>query len=122
MSVMLACCHFSGSHTGEEILQHYEDVEHAFAIMGKFDNIVTENGANITRAFRFLKINNESQPDTFELDTDKEELQPVEDLSDDDIYQIKPKHYPCFAHTITVYRVIFTSVYFCDLVQKISRI
>ena len=65
MSVMLACCRFSGSHTGKEILQHYEYVEHAFAITGKFDNIITENGANITRAFRFLKIDNESQPDTF---------------------------------------------------------
>ena len=100
MSVMLACRRFSGSHTGEEILQHYEDVEHAFAITGKVDNIVTDNGANITRAFRLLEIDYESQPDTFELDTDEEELQPVEDLSDDDLYQIKPKHYPCFAHTI----------------------
>ena len=25
MSVMLACRRYSGSHTGEEILQHYED-------------------------------------------------------------------------------------------------
>ncbi|XP_011405772.1 PREDICTED: uncharacterized protein LOC105313774 [Amphimedon queenslandica] len=97
MSVMLACCRFSSSHTGEEMLEHYEDVKHAFGIKGKVDNIVTDNELEDT--------------------DDEDELQPVEDLSDDDLHFIKPNHYCCFAHTIQL--VIKDGLVGADQVKRV---
>ena len=55
-SIMLACNRFQGSHTGEEILLHFKRIESDFEINGKVDNIVTDNGSNMLKAFRLLSL------------------------------------------------------------------
>ena len=40
MSAMLACCRFHGSHTSEDILQHFMEIEQEFEISGEVDNII----------------------------------------------------------------------------------
>lgn len=50
-SVMLSCNRLSGRHTGENILQSYEEVASEFNIYTKVNHIVTDNASNMTKAF-----------------------------------------------------------------------
>ena len=59
MNAMLACRRFHGSHMGEDILQHFMEIEQEFEISGKVDNIITDNGSNMLKAIRLLDIENE---------------------------------------------------------------
>ena len=52
-SVMLACSRFKGKHTAEKILQEYEEAVSSFEIGHKVSNIVTDNAANMVKAFNF---------------------------------------------------------------------
>ena len=102
-SVMLACRRFQGRHTGEEILLHFSELEQLFQITGRVDNIVTDSGSNMLKAFRLLEISNEANDDSDTIDIDEEDdLQPVEIDTDlcNELDMIKPHHYPCFAHTL----------------------
>ncbi len=103
MSAMLACRRFHGSHTGEAILQHFKEIEQEFQVSEKVDNIVTDNGSNMLKAFKLLELENEvTNSDSTESD-DEEELQSVEisSLSESSEWDIiKPNHYSCFAHTL----------------------
>ena len=51
-SVMLAFRRFMGSQTGEAILLHYAEVEQLFEISGRIYNVITDNVANMVKAFR----------------------------------------------------------------------
>ena len=44
-SVMLACCHFHGSHTKENILCQYEAITTSFNIHDKVRSVITDNAA-----------------------------------------------------------------------------
>ena len=98
MSAMLAC-HFSGSHTGEFILQYYMEIEKEF-ISGKVDNIITDNGSNMLKTFHLLEVENEPTTSSDSTDSDdEEELQRVE-ICSSELDDIKPNHYSCFAHSL----------------------
>ena len=103
-SVMLACPHFRGSHKGEDILLHFTGIVRAFDITGKVDNIVTDNSSNMLKAFRLLEISNNTDEsiDTDDEFDDNDDLQPVEidNTLSNELDQIQPKHYSCFAHII----------------------
>ena len=94
MSAMLACRRFHGSHTCEGILQHF------MGISGKVDNIITDNGSNMLKAFRLMDLQNEAINSDSTESHDEEELQPVEISNCSDLDIIKPNHYSCFAHTL----------------------
>lgn len=98
-SVMLACQRFQGHHTGEEILSHYSELEQLFKIHGKVDNVITDSGSNMLRAFCLLEINNDKIDNSDTADVDEDDLEPVE-VDSYELDMIKPYHYPCFAHTI----------------------
>jgi hypothetical protein len=96
MSAMIACRRFHGSHTGEDILEHFLEIEKEFVISGKVENIITDDGSNMLKAFGLLNLEEDSDDPT---DCDDEELQPVEVLCRElDI--IKPNHYSSFSHTL----------------------
>ncbi|XP_046578557.1 E3 SUMO-protein ligase ZBED1-like [Haliotis rubra] len=51
-SVTLGCKQFTGRHTAENILQHYEETIATFNLSSKITNIVTDNASNMKKAFR----------------------------------------------------------------------
>ncbi|XP_045172971.2 zinc finger BED domain-containing protein 4-like [Mercenaria mercenaria] len=103
-SVMLACSRFKGRHTGEKIRQEYEETIACFEIGHKVSNIVTDNAANMLKAFNCpLPGFDESQTS----DGD-DNLKAVESLCDEtescetetDTFDNFPKHCSCFAHSL----------------------
>ena len=60
-SVMLACSRFKGKHTAEKIQQEYEETVSSFEIGHKVSNIVTDNAANMVKAFNFSLLRFESE-------------------------------------------------------------
>ena len=55
-SVMLACCRFRGSHTGENILCQYEAITTSFNIHDKVRSVITDNAANMLKAITLLDL------------------------------------------------------------------
>ena len=49
--VMLACRRFEGIHTAENVLTNYEDIITQFNLQGKVGYIITDNAANMLKAF-----------------------------------------------------------------------
>ena len=78
-SVMLACRHFVGSHTGEAIVSNFEEIVDSFDLTGKVLYVVTNNATNMKRAFHLLTDTTDHDHD-HEADTDFEdgEVIPVE--------------------------------------------
>lgn len=96
-SVMLACCRFRGSHTGEAIVDAFEEVVHLFGISRKVDTVITDNASNMRKAFRLLTIAENDGTQTEDDDDHDDELVPVElDLDGSMI----PARYSCLSHTI----------------------
>ena len=52
-SVMLVCKCVKGRHTSENIHLEYEEIVANFYIAGKISHIVTDNAANMMKAFNF---------------------------------------------------------------------
>ncbi len=102
-SVMLACRRFWGSHTGEAILLHFAEIEQLFSISGKIDNIITDNAANMLKAFRLLEISHDEDDATdSDFNEDDDDVQPVEIDAElqSELDVIQPNHFSCFAHTL----------------------
>ena len=98
-SLMLACRRFMGSHTGDEIATHFEEIVESFDLTGKVFYVVTDNASNMTRAFHLLTSIDESDTE-HDTDFDKEdEIRPVELGEQLDAINV-PMHQPCFAHTV----------------------
>ena len=102
---MLSCHRFRGSHTGERIIQLFEEIVASFNISGKVDRVITDNASNMKKAFRLLEIS------CFEDDTAGEEddhsniddLEIIETeglLNQLEFHQIVPRHHACFDHTL----------------------
>ena len=117
-SVMLACNRFRGSHTGEEILLHFKRIESDFEINGKVDNIVTDNGSNMLKAFRLLSLKNEDDHGD-ETDDDIIEAVDVDSELQAESGTVKPKHYPCFSHTVQL--VVKDGMAHADQVKRILK-
>ena len=76
------------------------EIEKEFVISGKVDNIVTNNGSNMLKAFHLLEVENEATTSSDSTDSDdEEELQPVK-ICSSELDDIKPNHYSCFAHSL----------------------
>lgn len=108
-SALLACSHFPGRHTGENIRQQYEEIVACYDITSKVLTIVTDNAANMTKAFSLPEFNIqptaedleicEAQSDTAEASTSEE---PESDIEDEDQESDKCfiNREGCFAHTL----------------------
>ena len=55
-SIMLSCDRISGSHTGEKILQCYDEVVAEFGLSSKVEHIVADNAANMRKVFISLPV------------------------------------------------------------------
>ena len=95
-SAMLSCTRFRGSHTGESIRDQYDEILSVFSISNKVCATVTDNAANMTRAFVTLPGLEMSQ-----TDDDYADLTPNESIeTDPELQQCLPEHYRCFSHTL----------------------
>ena len=56
--VMLACHHVRGSHTAENVHLMYEETVACFDLARKVSAIVTDNGANMVKAFTLPRMEN----------------------------------------------------------------
>ena len=105
-SVMLSCNRLSGRHTGENILQSYEEVASEFNIYTKVNHIVTDNASNMTKAFVTLPgfgDIDEAEEETSECDSDSEVDSASDEVSAGDVLDdcLTPfKHHSCFAHSL----------------------
>ena len=102
-SVMLACSRFKGKHTAEKILQEYEETVSSFEIGHKVSNIVTDNAANMVKAFNFPLPGFESGSKPNETEAYVEKLCDETEVCDDDSsgnFETLPNHSSCFAHTL----------------------
>ena len=50
-SAMLACKRFKGRHTGENIEEVYNEIVSAFDVTSKVSAVITDNAANMVKAF-----------------------------------------------------------------------
>ena len=108
-SVMLACKRVKGRHTSENIHLEYEGIVANFDIAGKISHIVTDNAANMVKAFNFelpgFNIGEEHNRDSdsntesdYGEDGDNEPV--ITDMVDDTVYELIPERDPCFAHSL----------------------
>ena len=104
-SIMLACSRFKGKHTADKIQQEYEETVSCFEIGHKVSNIVTDNAANMVKAFNF-SIPGFEMGSTASVDESEgyvNQLCDDTETSDDDCsdtFETLPKHTGCFAHTL----------------------
>ncbi|XP_046543879.1 E3 SUMO-protein ligase ZBED1-like [Haliotis rubra] len=104
-SVTHGCKQFTGRHTAENILQHYEETIATFNLSSKITNIVTDNASNMKKAFRvdlpgFVEGSRDER-DQEEDESDSEEESMSEDKVDtSNAYDYIPEHQSCFAHTL----------------------
>ena len=97
--VMLACRRFEGIHTAENVLTNYEDIITQFNLQGKVGYIITDNAANMLKAFVKLPGAELERGDDSESDEDEDQdfYIPVDSL--EKFYHI-PQHISCFIHTL----------------------
>ena len=120
-SAMLSCHHFRGSHTGERIIQNFEEIVTSFDISGKVDKVITDNASNMKKAFRLLEISY-FEDSTAEEDEDRsiDDLEVIEAeglLNQLEFHQIVPKHHACFDHTLQL--VIKDALKNAGLIQRV---
>ena len=108
-SVMLDCRRFKGRHTAEYIYQQFHETVSAFDIASKITNIVTDNAANMVKAFKVdlpgytcVAMESDISDDTDISDDDDDDTS--DDMSDSKIDPAVFDHLPaerdsCFAHT-----------------------
>lgn len=103
-SVMLCCNRITGRHTGDNILQSYEELAVEFNIDRKVGHIVTDNASNMMRAFVTLQGFN----DIDEREDEVSDSEEGTDSTSDDISAavvlnetLTPfEHHSCFAHSL----------------------
>jgi len=54
-SALLSCTRFTGSHTGDRIAAEIEALLHFYGIKHKVDHFITDNAANMRKAFTVMK-------------------------------------------------------------------
>ena len=97
-SVMLACCHFHGSHTGENILHQYEAITTSFNIHHKVRSVIIDNAADMLKAITLLDLppDNDEKDDE---DIEEDEFQPVQ-VPEISYKTLKTKHHRYFAYNV----------------------
>ncbi|XP_061884651.1 zinc finger BED domain-containing protein 4-like [Entelurus aequoreus] len=101
-SNLLACERFKGSHTAERICDKFEAICDEYNIKAKLDYIISDNAANMRKAFTVCFPSEQEDDDDgdhldeFELWCDLT----VEDQQTVDVAMAKKKRLQCFAHTL----------------------
>lgn len=98
----------TGSHTGENIFDRYEAILELYNINGKVSFVVTDNAANMKKAFKVaFSINSADSAaddaDTTEgdnCDSEDEDDEFWQDNTDDSIAKIECERISCFAHSL----------------------
>ena len=93
-NTVLACRRFSGSHTGENILNQFEDILDSFSIKDKVHIAVTDNASNMKKVFRLIEEINSTSPEA----RDDDYIEPVPVSREDTMFL--PCRQSCFAHTL----------------------
>ena len=97
-SVMLACQRFRASHTAESILSSYQQIINNFDIDTKVFAVITDNEANLLKAFVILHGTPTDYHNDDDDDEDDGDDMVVTDACDDLDHLLK--HIPCFLHTL----------------------
>ena len=98
-SVMLACRRFDGSHTAENVLSNYQDIIDQFTLDGKVGYIITDNAANMLKAFvKFPGVKADSG------DNESDES----DDEDEDVYMPVDSLYVCWIICLSISHVSYT--------------
>ncbi|XP_034071694.1 uncharacterized protein LOC117545812 [Gymnodraco acuticeps] len=103
-SNLLACDRFKGSHTAERICEQFEAVCDEYSIKNKIDYIISDNAANMRKAFTVCFPTEQEDEDVDEEDDlDDPELWhdlSLEDQETVDAALAKKQRLQCFAHTL----------------------
>ena len=94
---MLACKRFRRSHTAVHIAEQYESVGNPLDLHGKSPAIITDNAANMVKAFNLPGMENLDDEDT-EHDMTSEDGANTD--VDPSLLSLLPTHYSCFIHTL----------------------
>ena len=90
LSLFLLCCYrIKGSHTGERIAEMFEKVVDEYKIKRKLNYIISDNAANMRKAFSviFPALTVESQTQSEDGELPDTEIAACEDVDDADIWQ-----------------------------------
>ena len=98
-SIMITCCRFKGSHTGDRIFSVYQETLAHFAIAEKIGHVITDNASNMVKAFTLPGMEDLAIDDDDD-DEDEGEEQLEEQPLPDDLEDVQGQRSPCFAHTL----------------------
>ncbi|KAI7808688.1 hypothetical protein IRJ41_011592 [Triplophysa rosa] len=119
---LLACNRFKGSHTAERICDQFEEICDEYNIKDKLDYIITDNAANMRKAFSVCF------PSEQEDDDDRDHLDDpelwcdltLEDQQTVDAAMAKKQRLHCFAHTLQL--VVKETKMACPSLSKLSKL
>ena len=101
---LLACNRFKGSHTAERICDQFEAICDEYNIKDKLDYIISDNAANMRKAFSVCFLSEQEDDDDNDRDyLDDPELWcdlTLEDQQTVDAAMAKKQRLQCFAHTL----------------------
>ena len=108
-SSLLCCTRFSGSHTGDRIASEIESLLDVYGIKQKVDYFITDNAANMKKAFTVTFMNNGDAADDNESDESDVEhpemWENVDETTEQEILATLTSHahnerLSCFDHTL----------------------
>ena len=98
-SVMLACQRFRGSHNAERIHEAYERTIATYGLDNRVSVIVTDNAANMIKAFSLPGMEKATADESDEELDDEDSTLTHPDITDELDY-LPPDRHSCFAHTL----------------------
>ena len=109
-TVLLACTRFTGTHSGDRIAAEVESILTFYNIKDKVDYYLTDNAANMKKAFTIAFNNSDDSCKEVELDGEDVEHPELWESIDDDVekeiietlttYANKSERLSCFDHTL----------------------
>ena len=102
-SVMLACSHFHGSHTGDAIAEEYERVVASFHLTQKLSFVITDSASNMIKAFSLPGFEEDAECLEDEVESDESEEEQEDNYQGNigtDVYSELNQHISCFAHVL----------------------
>ena len=99
-SVMLGCIRFRGSHTADAIAEQFSTTAATYDLNDKISHIVTDNAANMLKAFSLPGFETTVTNETLSDDDDDEDDDVTTVVSDDSLFEYVNDHISCFAHTL----------------------
>ena len=99
-SVMLGCIRFRGSHTADAIAEQFSTTAATYDLNDKISHIVTDNAANMLKAFSLPGFETTVTNETLSDDDDDEDDDVTTAVSDDSLFEYVNDHISCFAHTL----------------------